>query len=185
MVHLAYQDHRVHLVLQVYQENQVFQASMERKEQRDQEDPLAFRVWMDSLDNRVKRETEEREETGVSQAEMVDYLDLQDLPDLQGKSSTSHRVTEEMKFQVEQDSRDPWDQREKKGNMVFQDMQRRERKESLVSSWGLMEDRCTWGASQDSRVRWDPRALWDLLVSLVLLVRRERSVFQADRVDRG
>lgn len=55
----AHLDHRVHLALQVYLVNQVYQVSMEIKEQKDPEDHLVYRVWMDSLDSRVKRATEE------------------------------------------------------------------------------------------------------------------------------
>lgn len=181
----AHLDHRVHLALQVCLVNQVCQAHMETKDQRDHEDLLGYQVWTGSPDSRVKREKEERKERWVCQGEMADRLDLQGLPDLRDRSSANQQAMGATAFRVELDSQDPWDQKETKETQVLQDMHLKGRKESLVSSWGLMGDLCTLAAWQDGRVTVDPLALWDLQVHPVLQARRGRSGFQADRVDQA
>lgn len=195
LVSPAHLDHRVQLVFQVCLVGQVCQVITETKEQRDREDLLGCQVWTGSQDSRVRREREERKERRVRQGETVGYLDLQGLPDLQDKPST-RRVTimtyigtkggrEDMVSQVVQDSQGPLDQKEKKETPVLQDMHLKGRKESLVSSWGLMGDLSTSVVWQDGRVTVDPLDLRDLQVHMVLQARRERLGFQVDRVGRG
>lgn len=181
----AHLDHRVHLVLQVYLVNQVCQATMETKDQRDHGDLLGYQDWTGSPDSRVRRETEERKERWAPPGEMADHLDLRGLLDHRDRSPTSQQAMGEAAFRVEQDSQAPWDQRETKETQVLLDMHRKERKENLVSSWGLMGDLCTLVACQESRATLDPLALWDLQVRMVLQARRERSDFQVDLVDQA
>lgn len=180
----AHLDHRVHLVLQVYLVSQVCLAPMETKEQRDQEDLLGYPASTGSPDSRGIREKEERKEQWVCQGEMVGHPDLQGLPDLQDRPPT-RQAMEGMVFQVDQDSLGLWDQKEIKETQVHLDMHLKDRKESRVSSLGLMGDLCTLVAWQESRVRADPLVLRDLQAHMVIQARKERLVFQVDPVDRG
>lgn len=179
----AHLDRRVHLVLQAYLVSQVCQAPMETKEQRDHEDLLGYQASTGSPGSRVIRETEERKEQWVCRGEMAGHPDLQGLPDLRDRSST-RRAMEGTVFRVEQDSQGQWDLKETKETQVLLDMHLKGRKESRVSSWGLMGDLCMLVAWQERRVRADPQAPWDLLVLMVLQARRERLGFQVDQVDR-
>lgn len=181
---MAHLDLRVHLVSQVYLVGQVCQVIMETKEQRDQVELLGFQVSTGSQDSRVQRETVDREESRVCQGEVEGFLDLQVLPVLQDKPPT-RRAMEGMVFLVEQDSQGPQDQKETRETQVLQDMHREGRKESLVSSWGLMGNLSTSGVWQDGRAMEVPLALRDLQVLLVLQDRRERLGYQVDLVDRG
>lgn len=139
-------DPRAHLVLQVILEIQVYQEHLVAKEQKDHEDLLGSLAWMVQLEKKVQRETAARKERGVCQEEMVDHLDLQALLDLQDRSSTSQEEMLDQVFQAGQDSQAQWDQKGKKGTKGHQDMHLREKKESLVSSRGLMGDLYSWEA---------------------------------------
>lgn len=180
----AHLDHRVHLVLQVCLVNQVYQASLEIKEQRDHEDLRGYRVWTGSPDSRVRKATEDRKARVVCRGETAAHLDLRDLPGLQDRSSTSRRTIEEAACRVEQDYLGPQDQKGTKETQVLQDMHLKGRKESLASSWALTGVLSTSAASQDCRARVDPPGLSDLQVHMVLQARRETSGFQEDQVVR-
>lgn len=84
-------------------------------------------------------------------------------------------------FQGKQDSRGQQGKRETKETQALQDMPLRGRRESPASSWGPMEDQCTWGVWQENRATQAFLDLWDLPAQLVLRVQRERSGSQADR----
>lgn len=182
VAYLAHLDLRVHLVLLDFLESQAYQAAMGTKELRELEVLLGCQDSMGLLDSRVKKETEEREEIRVFRGETEDSLDLQGLQDHQDLSPIRQQ-TEELVFQVEQDFQGLQDQKETKEILVLQDMQLKDRKENLVSSWGLMGDLYTLVVLQDCRVKVDPLAQQDLQVHMVLQARRERLGSQGDQVD--
>lgn len=175
-------DLRAHRVSQVYQVNQVYQAVMEIKEQKDHGAQLGFQVWTGFLDNRAKKETEETKEKWVFQGGRVAHLDPPGLLDLQDGSPTNQQEMEQLVSQVEQVSRDQWEQREKKEIEVQRGMHPRGRKENLESSWDLMADPCTWGAWLENRGTWGFLVLRGLQVLMVHRGLKERSGSQVDQV---
>lgn len=176
-------DHRVQLGSPDFLVNQVSQVSLGAKEQRDLEDPLGYRVWMDSPDSRARKAKEERKDRWVCQVETEGRLAPQGPPGLPVRWCTSQEKTRDRAFQAGLDSLALQGPKEIKETPVYQVTPPRDKKESRASSWGQMGDLCTWVAWLDCRVSLGVQVQRVLWVLMVLRDRRERLASPADQVD--